>query len=118
LTRAPGELDQDEDESMIAEMSFREEIVREGDKNKSLKKQKGKVEIGRGRIRKNHDEVADSVMMIIAEENKVKSQSNSTGELNHTNSRDDLALLRDRIMLPMTLVFIPLFIQLSYTYIY
>lgn len=118
MTRAPGDTDEDEDESMIPEMNIREEIiVHEGDNNKSPKKQKGKVEIGRGRIRKNHDEVADSVMMKIAEENKVKLQSNSTGELNH-NSRDDLSLLRDRIMLPMTLVTILLFILLSHTYIY
>lgn len=108
LTRAPGDAnqDQDEDESrMIAEVAQRgESIVHEGNMNKNQKKRKGKVGIDQGRI-KNHDEVADSVMRKIAGEHKAQSQSNDAGGwMNNLRSSDDLALLRSRVMLPMTLV--------------
>jgi hypothetical protein len=89
---------------MIPEINLIEELnQRENSMSKTSKKRKGKVDTDRGRI-KNHDEVADSVMIKIAGENKMKSQPNSAGEWNNLNSSNDLALLKDRVMLPMTLV--------------
>lgn len=89
---------------MITEINHIEELnQREGNVSKISKKRKGKVDTDQGRI-KNHDEIADSVMIKIAGENKMKSQPNSAGEWNNLNSSNDLALLKDRIMLPMTLV--------------